>query len=108
MKAIKYILLFVVIFSILGLLIFKCNIGKIVYSYWQGNYKVSKTTTPNTFINIRIMNIFVMSSLSLTFGFFGFRLAKRKKRNPTLWAFLCVLFNVIGYLVLYNLKSKNI
>ena len=108
MKKKKYFILLIV-FVVSVFIIYKKNIDKCIYYYWQNCYEVSKHTaaTPPYIYNIRLINMVVMPILSVTFGILGYRLAKRKKRNPVVWALLCGLFNVIGYLILYNLNREK-
>ena len=86
----------ILFFVILPIIIFKLGLGKLLYAL---------SFQENVIDNVRMINMIVMPILSIIFGILGYRLAKRKNRNPVVWVLLCGLFNVIGYLVLYNLKT---
>jgi len=49
--------------------------------------------------------LFISSTL---FGFFCFRIAKTKNRNPFFWFNMGVFFGLIGLIIIFFLKTKKI
>ena len=60
-----------------------------------------------TWSTIRIVNVVAVSAMIILFGGFGWRLAKKKRRNCFLWTALCVIFNLWAFIALCLLSENR-
>jgi hypothetical protein len=55
----------------------------------------------------QIINLIVCILFFSFFSFLGYKKAKQKKLNPTIWALVCFIFNLWGYVFLLYCKSPK-
>lgn len=56
---------------------------------------------------LNLINIVLFLVFGGVFGFLGYKLARKKKRNTIGWTLLCVFFNLWAFLILYYLPYKR-
>ena len=98
--ALTFVLAFTLI-TCLYLVIFHAGLGRAVLSLMAD---IQRGTI--TWSTIRIINVVVVIAMMIVFGGFGWRCAKKKRRNCFLWTALCVIFNVWALIALC-LLSQN-
>lgn len=97
---IKFVLVFLCLFFVVDILFMQFGLREKIYQSPLFSEEFSKNK-----------QFFIVFSFSVLMGVAGFKLAKKKRRNPRLWALLCFFLNIWGVLLLYLLpiqeKEKN-
>lgn len=94
----KMILIYAICFIFIGITLLLLN--KLGYLVHITNYLVSFYNHNGFVVFAILLNVAIMALFSLL----GYKMAVRKNRNPMYWAFLCCIFHVWAYLILYFMK----
>ncbi len=92
-------LIFILLFGLFPLAIFKFGLGRLIYNlFFLKNI--------NNELYFQVAGLVIMIVLSSIFGLAGYGFAKRKRLNIAFWTTMCVFFNFWGYVILRIVSKK--